>query len=58
MFVDPVAMKALQNMLAELDALMSATTVLSAERMVGCRELVHAAHTLTRDILQRSSRVQ
>lgn len=58
MFVDPVAMKALQNVLAELDALISATTVLSDDRLASCRELVHTAKTLTREILQRSSRVQ
>jgi hypothetical protein len=58
MFVDPIAMKALQNMLAELDALISATTVLADDRLVSCRELVRAAKALTHDMLQRATRVQ
>ena len=58
MFVDPVAIKALQNMLGEIETLISTTTPLPENRTARCIELLEAAKALTNDIMKRASRVQ
>jgi hypothetical protein len=58
MFVDPVAIKALQNMLGEIETLISTTTPLPENRTARCMELLEAAKALTNDIMKRASRIQ
>jgi hypothetical protein len=58
MFVDPVALKALQNMLGELETLISTTTALPEDRTARCVELLQAAKALMNDMMKRASRVQ
>ena len=58
MFVDPVAIKALQNMLGEIETLISTTTPLPENRTARCIELLEAAKALTNDMVKRGSRVQ
>jgi hypothetical protein len=58
MFVDPVAIKALQNMLGEIETLISTTTPLPENRTARCMELLEAAKALTNDMMKRGSRVQ
>jgi hypothetical protein len=58
MFVDPVAIKALQNMLGEIETLISSTTPLPENRTARCIELLAAAKALTNDMMKRASRVQ
>ena len=58
MFVDPIALKALQNMLAEIETLISTTTSLPDKRTAQCLELLAAAKALTHDMTKRGSRVQ
>ncbi len=57
MLIDPVAIKALQNMLAEIETLISTTTPLPENRTVRCLELLETAKALTNDILKRASTV-
>jgi hypothetical protein len=58
MFVDPVSIKALQNMLAEIETLIATTSPLPENRMARCRELLQAARALMDDMVKRASRVQ
>ncbi len=58
MFVDPVAIKALQNMLGEIEALISTTSPLPENRTARCLELLAAAKALTKDMVKRGGRVQ
>jgi hypothetical protein len=57
MLIDPVPIKALQHMLAEIETLISTTTSLPENRTARCLELLQAAKALTNDILKRASRV-
>jgi hypothetical protein len=57
MLIDPVPIKALQNMLAEIETLISTTTPLPENRTTRCLELLQTARALTNDILKRASRV-
>jgi hypothetical protein len=57
MFVDPVAIKALQNILAEIETMISATP-LPDSRTARCMDLLATAKALTRDMIKRASRVQ
>jgi hypothetical protein len=57
MLIDPIPIKALQNMIAEVETLISTTTPLPENRTARCLELLRAAKALTNDILKRSSRV-
>jgi hypothetical protein len=57
MLIDPVPIKALHNMLAEIETLISTTTPLPENRTARCLELLQAAKALTNDILKRASRV-
>ena len=57
-FVDPVAIKALQNMLGEIETLISTTAPLPENRTAQCMELLAAAKALMNDITKRGSRVQ
>jgi len=57
MLIDPIPIKALQNMLAEIETLISTTTPLPENRTTQCLELLQAAKALTNDILKRASRV-
>ena len=58
MFVDPVAIKALQNMLGEIETLISTTAPLPENRTARCIELLEAAKALTNDMTKRPGRVQ
>ncbi len=58
MFIDPVAIKALQNMRGETETLTSTTTPLPENRTGRCLELIQTAKALTVDILKRAHRVQ
>jgi len=58
MFVDPVAIKALENMLGEIETLISTTTPLPENRTARCLELLEAAKALMNDIRKRASRIQ
>jgi hypothetical protein len=58
MFVDPIALKALQNMLAEIETLIATTTPLPEDRTPRCLELLQTAKALTNDMMKRASRVQ
>jgi len=58
MFVDPVAIKALQNMLGEIEMLISTTTPLPENRTARCMELLEASKALMNDMMKRVSRVQ
>ena len=57
MLIDPVPIKAIQNMLVEIESLISTTTPLPENRTVRCLELLQAAKAVTNDILKRASRV-
>ena len=57
MLIDPVPIKAIQNMLVEIESLISTTTPLPENRTVRCLELLQAAKAVTTDILKRASRV-
>ena len=57
MLIDPVPIKALQNMLVEIEMLISTTTPLPENRTARCLELIKVAKALTNDILKRASRV-
>jgi len=58
MFVDPVAIKALQNILGEIETLISTTTPLPENRTARCIELLQTARALTNDMMKRGSRIQ
>ena len=58
MLIDPVPIKAIQNMLVEIESLISTTTPLPENRTARCIELLQAAKAVTSDILKRASRVQ
>jgi hypothetical protein len=57
MLIDPVPIKAIQNMLAEIESLLSTTTPLPENRTARCLELLETAKAVTSDILKRASRV-
>jgi len=57
MLIDPVPIKAIQNMLVEIESLISTTTPLPENRTARCLELIQAAKAVTNDILKRASRV-
>jgi len=57
MLIDPVPIKALQNILGEIETLISTTTPLPENRTARCLELPQTAKALTDDILKRVSRV-
>jgi hypothetical protein len=57
MLVDPVAFRALQNTLSDIEALISTTTPLPENRS-RCLELLQAAKALMNDMTKRASRVQ
>ena len=58
MFVDPVAIKALQNMLDEIETLICSTAPLPETRTAQCVELLAAAKALMNDMTKRGSRIQ
>jgi hypothetical protein len=58
MFVDPVSIKALQNMLAEMETLISTRPLLPENRTARCLELLQAAKALMDDMVKRASRIQ
>jgi len=58
MFIDPVAIKALQNVLAEIETLISTTSPLPENRTARCVELLQTAKALTNDMMKRGSRIQ
>ncbi|HMF97131.1 MAG TPA: hypothetical protein VKE96_22690 [Vicinamibacterales bacterium] len=58
MFIDPVAFKALQNTLSDIEALISKTTPLPENRTPRCLELLQTAKALMSDMMKRASRVQ
>ncbi|HXI26962.1 MAG TPA: hypothetical protein VNG89_01025 [Vicinamibacterales bacterium] len=57
MFIDPVAFRALQNTLSDIEVLISTPTPLPESR-ARCLELVQAAQALMRDMTKRAVRVQ
>jgi len=57
MLIDPVPIIAIQNMLVEIESLISTTTPLPENRTARCLELLQAAKAITNDILKRASRV-
>jgi hypothetical protein len=57
MLIDPVPIKAIQNMLVEIESLISTTTPLPENRTARFLELIQAAKAVTNDILKRASRV-
>lgn len=58
MFIDPVAVRALQNMLAEIEALISTSSPDADTAAARCLELVQAARALTNDMMKRGIRIQ
>ena len=58
MFIDPVAFKALQNTLSEIETLISTATPLPEDRTPRCLELLQTAKALMSDMTKRASRVQ
>jgi hypothetical protein len=58
MFVDPVAVKALQNMLGDIETLISTTEPLPENRTARCLELLAVAKALLHDMTKHASRVQ
>ena len=58
MYVDPVSIKALQNVLAEMETLLSASLPIPENRTAHCVELLQAARALMKDMVKRASRVQ
>ena len=58
MFVDRVAIKALQNMITDVETLISTTTPLPENRTGRSLELLKAAKVLINDMMKRASRVQ
>ena len=57
MFIDPVAFRALQNTLSDIEDLISRATELPESRS-RCLELLQAAKALMNDMTKRASRVQ
>ena len=57
MLIDPVPIIAIQNMLVEIESLISKTTPLPENRNARCLELLQEAKAVTNDILKRASRV-
>jgi hypothetical protein len=51
--VDLIAIKALQNMITEVELLISTTTPLPENRTARCLELLQTAKALTADLLKR-----
>jgi len=58
MLVDPVSIKALQNMLGEMEKLLATPAPPSDDRTARCLELVQTAKALMNDMVKRASRVQ
>src|SRR5262245_60897189 len=58
MFIDPVAFKALQNTLSDIEALISTATALPEDTTPRCLELLQTAKALMNDMLKRASTVQ
>ena len=57
MLIDPIPIKALQNMITEVEILISTTTPLPENRTARCLELLQAAKAVTSDILKHVNRV-
>jgi len=57
MLIDPIPIKALQNMIIEVETLISTTTPLPENRTARCLELLQAAKAVTSDILKHVNRV-
>ena len=57
MLVDPVSMKALQNMIAEVETLISTTTPMPENSRTHCLELLQAAKALMNDMIKRAGRI-
>jgi hypothetical protein len=57
MLIDPIPIKALQNMLNEIETLISTTTPLPENRTARCLELLETAKAVTNDILKRADTV-
>ena len=59
MFIDPVAFKALQNILSEVEALIStAPTSPTEDATRHCLELLETAKALMNNMMKRASTVQ
>lgn len=58
MFVDPISIQALQDMLADLETLISTEVALQQTKTARCLELIRAARALTTDMVKRASRIQ
>jgi hypothetical protein len=58
MFVDPIAITALHNLLGEIETLISNAPPLPENRTARCLELLEAAKALIKDMMKRASRVQ
>ena len=57
MFVDPIALKALQNMLAEIETMISTASASPDDRTARCLELIQAARAITNDMVKRGNRI-
>jgi len=58
MFIDPVAFRALQNTLSDIEALISTAAALPEDRSRRCLELLQTAKALMGEMMKRASRVQ
>jgi hypothetical protein len=58
MFIDPVAFKALQNIVAEVETVIAARGPLGDDDRVRCLELLRTAKALMDDIVKRASSIQ
>ena len=57
MIINPVAVKALQNVLSEIASVLSTTTPLPEGRTVRCLELIQTAKALIVDMEKRAGQV-
>ncbi|HKB09447.1 MAG TPA: hypothetical protein VKD69_02295 [Vicinamibacterales bacterium] len=57
MVIDPIPIKALQNMLTEIEMLISTPRPPTEKTVAQCLELVRTAKALTTDILKHASRI-
>jgi hypothetical protein len=58
MFVDPISIKALQNMLAELETVISTEIAPRGNKTARSIELLQAARALIADMVKRASTIQ
>ncbi|HJZ71023.1 MAG TPA: hypothetical protein VKE51_04740 [Vicinamibacterales bacterium] len=58
MFIDPVAFKALQNTLSDIERLIATATPLPEDTTPRCLELLQTAKALMSEMTKRASRVQ